>query len=88
MTIKGGRGLGEPSLALFEGTYYITMRSNFTAYVATSKNGMDWKPFKEWKFDDGEVLGSYNTQAHWLVQSDSMTIKEFINATGFHYRPG
>jgi len=72
MTIKGGRGLGEPSLALFKGTYYITMRNNFTAYVATSKNGMDWEPFKEWKFDDGEVLGSYNTQAHWLVHSDGL----------------
>lgn len=72
MTVKGGRGLGEPSLALFKDTYYITMRNNFTAYVASSKNSMDWEPFREWKFDDGEVLGSYNTQAHWLVHSDGL----------------
>ena len=72
MTVKGGRGLGEPSLVFFKDTYYITMRNNFTAYVARSKNGMDWEPFKEWKFDDGEVLGSYNTQAHWLVHSDGL----------------
>lgn len=72
MTVKGGRGLGEPSLVFFKDTYYITMRNNFTAYVARSKNGLDWEPYKEWKFDDGEVLGSYNTQAHWLVHSDGL----------------
>ena len=72
MTVKGGRGLGEPSLVLFKGTYYLTMRNNFKAYVTTSKNGLNWTPFKPWTFDDGSDLGSYNTQAHWLVHSDGL----------------
>lgn len=72
MTVKGGRGLGEPSLVLFKGTYYLTMRNNFKAYVTTSKDGLHWTPFKPWTFDDGSDLGSYNTQAHWLVHSDGL----------------
>ncbi len=72
MTVKGGRGLGEPSLVLFKGTYYLTMRNNFKAYVTTSKDGLRWSPFKPWTFDDGSDLGSYNTQAHWLVHSEGL----------------
>lgn len=72
MTVKGGRGLGEPSLVLFKGTYYLTMRNDFKAYVTTSKDGLHWTPFKPWAFNDGSDLGSYNTQAHWLVHSDGL----------------
>lgn len=72
MTVKGGRGLGEPSIALFKGTYYLTMRNDFSAYVATSKEGLQWTSVEPWTFDDGSDLGSYNTQAHWLVHSDGL----------------
>jgi hypothetical protein len=72
MTVKGGRGLGEPSLALYKGTYYLTMRNDFKGYVTTSKDCMHWEPFRPWQFDDGQELGSYNTQAHWLVHSDGL----------------
>jgi len=72
MTVKGGRGLGEPSLVMFKGTYFLTMRNNFKAYVTKSKDGLQWSPFKPWTFDDGSDLGSYNTQAHWLVHSDGL----------------
>jgi hypothetical protein len=72
MTVKGGRGLGEPSLALFRGTYYITMRNDFKGYVSVSRDAMKWAPFRPWLFDDGQELGSYNTQAHWLVHSDGL----------------
>ncbi|MBL7735259.1 MAG: exo-alpha-sialidase [Chitinophagaceae bacterium] len=72
MTIKGGRGLDEPSIVLFKGTYYLTMRNDFKAYVATSKDGLQWTSLKQWTFDDGSDLGSYNTQAHWLAHSDGL----------------
>jgi hypothetical protein len=72
MTIKGGRGLGEPSLALFKGKYYLTMRNDFRGYVTTSKDALKWTPFKPWLFDNGQDLGSYNTQAHWLVHNDGL----------------
>lgn len=64
--------LVEPSLALFKGTYYITLRNDFKGYVATSKDCFHWEPLKPWLFDDGQELGSYNTQAHWLVHSDGL----------------
>ncbi|MCO5241644.1 MAG: glycoside hydrolase [Chitinophagaceae bacterium] len=72
MTVEGGRGLVEPSIVLFKGTYYLTMRNDFKAYVATSKDGLQWTSPKPWTFDDGSDLGSYNTQAHWLVHSDGL----------------
>lgn len=72
MTVQGGRGLGEPSLALYNGTYYLTMRNNFRAYVSTSRNAFHWEQPKAWTFDDGQDLGSYNTQAHWLVHSEGL----------------
>jgi len=69
MTVKGGRGLGEPSLAFYRGRYYITMRNDYRAYVSVSDDAIHWEPFKQWMADDGQELGSYNTQAHWLVHS-------------------
>ena len=33
---------------------------------------MQWTSVKPWTFDDGSDLGSYNTQAHWLVHSDGL----------------
>lgn len=64
--------LVEPSLVLFKGSYYITLRNDFKGYVATSKDCFHWEPLKPWLFDDGKELGSYNTQAHWLVHSDGL----------------
>lgn len=72
MTLDNGRGLVEPSLALYKGTYYLTMRNDFKALVTTSKDGLNWSPFKPWTFDDGDDLGSYNTQAHWLTHSKGL----------------
>jgi hypothetical protein len=64
--------LVEPSLVLFKGTYYLTIRNEYKAYVATSHDCFSWKPIKPWLFDDGQELGSYNTQAHWLVHDDGL----------------
>lgn len=72
MTVKGGRGLGEPSLASFDSKYFLTLRNDFRGYVTTSDDGLHWLPIKEWTFDDGKELGSYNTQAHWLSHSDGL----------------
>jgi len=60
------RGLYEPSLAKFQGRYYLTMRNDLKAYVSVSDDGLNFAPQKEWTFDDGKELGSYNTQAHWV----------------------
>lgn len=68
----GGRGFYEPSLAFFREKYYLTLRNDAKAYVTTSDDGLHYGPIREWTFDDGTDLGSYNTQAHWLVHSDGL----------------
>ena len=72
LELKQGRGLGEPSLAHFNGTYFLTLRSDQTAYVTQSTDGLHFDPIREWTFDDGEVLGSYNTQQHWAIFQDQL----------------
>jgi hypothetical protein len=72
LVMEGGRGLCEPSLACFQGRYYLTLRNDARAYVTTSAEGLHYEPVRAWTFDDGEELGSYNTQAHWLVHSDAL----------------
>ncbi len=69
LTLEGGRGLCEPSLAFFQDKYYMTLRNDARAYVTTSADGLHFAPVQPWLFDDGQDLGSYNTQAHWLTHS-------------------
>ena len=40
MTIDVGRGLYEPSLTVYQGRYYLTLRNDEAGYVATSKDGL------------------------------------------------
>lgn len=72
LSIDDGRGLGEPSLAFYKNKYYLTLRNDNRAYVTTSDDCLHWAPIKEWTFDDGKELGSYNTQAHWLTHSKGL----------------
>lgn len=66
------RGLFEPSVAAFGGRFFLTMRADHSAFVARSKDGLNYEPFVEWTFDDGQVLGSYNTQQHWVAHHDAL----------------
>lgn len=66
------RGLCEPSLARYQGRYYLTLRNDLRGYVATSDDGVHYSAIKPWTFDDGSELGSYNTQQHWLVHSEGL----------------
>ena len=72
LAIQGGRGFCEPSLVLHQGTYFLTLRNDNAAYVTTSTDGLHFQPVKRWTFDDGQDLGSYNTQAHWLTHSNGL----------------
>ncbi len=66
------RGLAEPSLVKYKDKYYLTIRNDLKGYVSKSSDGLNFQPIKEWKFDDGLELGSYNTQQHWLTHSDGL----------------
>lgn len=72
LALAGGRGLAEPSLALYHGKYFLTLRNDARGYVTTSDDGLSYAPIRPWTFDDGQELGSYNTQQHWLVHSDGL----------------
>lgn len=67
LNIPRGRGLYEPSLTRFESHFFLTLRADHSAYVTRSKDGLIYDPVREWTFDDGKVLGSYNTQQHWVT---------------------
>ncbi len=72
LSVVGGRGLCEPSLAFFKGKYYLTLRNDHRAYVSTSEDGLRFARIRPWTFDDGSDLGSYNTQAHWLTHREGL----------------
>lgn len=64
-----GRGLYEPSLAQFGGRWFLTLRNDDRGYVTAGRDGLRFAEPKPWTFDDGQELGSYNTQQHWLVHA-------------------
>lgn len=66
------RGLYEPSLHALGGKYYLTMRADDTAFVSVSTDGLIYSAPKEWAYDDGQALGSYNTQQHWVSNGDKL----------------
>ena len=60
------RGLCEPRLAKFGDTYYLTMRSDEIGWLSESGDGLRFSDPAEWRWDDGEILTSRNTQQAWL----------------------
>jgi hypothetical protein len=72
MSLDVERGLCEPSIIQFKDTYYLTIRNDQKGYVTTSKDGLNFEPIRPWTFDDGEELGSYNTQQHWLAHENGL----------------
>lgn len=71
-SIPTGRGLYEPSLIHFNGKYFLTLRADDSAYVALSSDGLNYSEPIPWKFDNQELLGSYNTQQHWVVLNNKL----------------
>jgi hypothetical protein len=72
LQVNTDRGLDEPSLTIFQGRYYMTIRHDQRAYVSTSADGLHYTEPKAWLWDDGSDLGSYNTQAHWVTHDDAL----------------
>ncbi|MBN2309278.1 MAG: exo-alpha-sialidase [Candidatus Hydrogenedentes bacterium] len=72
MSVDVPRGLGEPSLAEFHGRYYLTLRNDVKGYVTSGGDGLHFDAPRPWTFDDGEELGSYNTQQHWVAHPDAL----------------
>jgi hypothetical protein len=72
MSVAIDRGLLEPSLTKMDGRYLLTMRNDQAAYVSSSSDGLHFDEPRVWRFDDGEMLGSYNTQQHWVTHDKGL----------------
>ena len=66
------RGLCEPSIVKLGDTYHLTLRNDLNGYHTASKDGLHFEEPELWRFEDGEVLGNYNTQQHWLTLGDRL----------------
>jgi len=72
LSVGDPRGLCEPSLAAFAGRFFLTLRNDIRGYVTSGDDGLHFDPPKPWTFDNGEELGNYNTQQHWIAHSDAL----------------
>ncbi|WP_347242636.1 hypothetical protein [Thermogutta sp.] len=66
------RGLVEPSIIRCGNWYFLTLRNDLRGYVTRSTDGLHWEPIRPWLFDDGQELGSYDTQQHWISHGDRL----------------
>ncbi len=61
------RGIGEASILQFNGKFYLTIRDDSYGYLSVSDDGITFTEPQIWKFDNGEIVPTYNTQSHWFV---------------------
>ena len=66
------RGVGEPRIARLGNKYYMTLRSDEIGWMAESDDGLNYSEPTVWKWDDGEILTSRNTQQAWLMHPDGL----------------
>ncbi len=72
MSVPEPRGLCEPSLTQYAGRFYLTLRNDVRGYVTVGDDGLHLAEPKPWAFDDGQKLGSYNTQQHWITHGEGL----------------
>ena len=60
------RGIGECSVAYADGAYFLTIRGDTYGYVSRSENGLDYTEPAIWRWEDGEIVPTYNTQSHFM----------------------
>ncbi|MAW11940.1 MAG: sialidase [Verrucomicrobiales bacterium] len=71
-SIPRDRGLYEPSLIEHKGEYFLTLRADHSGFVTKGGDGLSFEKIREWTFDDGKPLESYNTQQHWISAGGSL----------------
>ena len=60
------RGLYEPSIIKSGNVYFLSLRNDKTGFLARSSDGLNYAEKVALRFDDGALVGDYNTQTHWL----------------------
>ncbi len=72
LTVDVPRGLCEPSVATHNGAYFLALRNDETGFVAKSEDGLHYSEPTPLVFDDGENIGNYNTQQHWITHDGKL----------------
>jgi hypothetical protein len=73
LELPEGRGLLEPSITLFNNTYYMTIRAEDDhGYLSTSSDGLSWAPIRQWQWDNGNEINMSTTQQHWLILQNKL----------------
>ena len=72
LSVPEPRGLCEPSLAQYDGRFFLTLRNDVRGYVTSSTDGLVFHEPRPWTFDDGQDLGNYNTQQHWITHETGL----------------
>ena len=72
LSVPEPRGLYEASLTEYQGRFFLTLRNDVRAYVATGTDGLRFSKPVPWVFDDGLELGVNNTQQHWVTPSGGL----------------
>lgn len=72
--LDDGRGIYEPSVIGHKDMFYLCLRNDNNGYVTRSCDGQSFEPIRELCFDDGESLGNYNTQQHFISSPDTLYI--------------
>ena len=67
LTVTVERGLCEPSVVFHGGRYYLTLRNDECGFVAESPDGLHYSALHLWRWDDGSIVDTYNTQQHFLT---------------------
>ena len=50
----------------------MTMRNDEFGAVAKSTDGLHYTDLQLWKWEDGSLLDTYNTQQHWMTLGDEL----------------
>ena len=72
LTVSVPRGLGEPSVVYHKGEYLLALRNDLSGYVAKGTDGLNYGEPTELVFDNGENVGNYCTQQHWITLGDKL----------------
>ncbi len=73
LNLNVGRGLLEPSLASFNGKFYMTIRAEDDhGYASVSDNGLLWEDKQPWCWDDGIPLTMSTTQQRWIANKQGL----------------
>ena len=61
------RGIGECSVMGLGGKYYLTVRGDTHGYFCVSEDGLRFTQPDLWRWEDGEIVPTYNTQSHFFT---------------------